>query len=447
MAAKSVGRAQDALTRFGLGPRPGEISDIANDPNGFVLSQLDRKSAPLVAEKLPDTSAILTAQAEYQAERRDPSGSLDARSPALPTYRRDVLARARQAILTDDPFAERLVMFWSNFFAVAADKGMRVRATAGAFEREAIRPHVLGRFADMLDAATKHPAMLAYLDNDDSIGPNSVRGRRSGNGLNENLARETLELHSVGVDGGYDQADVTALAAILTGWKGPSARRRGVKASFVFDPSAHEPGAHAVRGKRYAARGVDQGEAVLADLARAPATARHVARRLAAHFVADQPPAELVARLEDTFRRSDGDLRQVAAALVSTEAAWTPPPTKFVPPYDLLVAAHRLTGVQPTTELLLAATSALAQPTWMPSSPKGWPDGDRDWAAPDALIERLDWMSRIAAMAAGTTDIVTLADDVLGSRLRTATRDAIARAESRPQALALLMASAEFQTR
>ena len=447
MAAASAGRAETALARFGLGPRPGDMSKISNDPKGFVLGQLDQRTAPLIAGKLSDTRAILTAQAEYLAKRRAASGDADLKSPAQAVYRREAMARAAQSVATDHPFVERLALFWSNFFAVAADKGMRLRATAGAFEREAVRPHVLGRFADMLEAATKHPAMLAYLDNDQSIGPHSPRGRRNGEGLNENLARETLELHSLGVDGGYTQADVTRLAAVLTGWQGASTRRRGVKEAFVFNPLAHEPGAETILGRRYAQVGVRQGEAVLADLARAPATANHVARRLAAHFVADDPPADLVLRLAETFRRSDGDLRAVAATLAETEQAWTAPPAKFLPPYDLIVAAHRLTGLSPSEPLFLAATGALAQPTWVPSSPKGWPDGDRDWAAPDALIERLDWLGRIADAAAGTTDVAGLAEEALGGRLRPETRQAVARAESRPQALSLLMASAEFQTR
>ena len=445
MAAVQDGRAETALTRFGLGSRPGDVSKISNDPNGFVVAQLDDPAAPLLGERLPGTRAILTAQEALLAGRRDGEEGLDPREETQATYRRDVAARVSRAVATDRPFVERLVFFWSNFFTVSTDKGMRLRLTAGAFEREAIRPHVLGRFADMLVAATKHPAMLTYLDNDRSIGPGSPRRRRGRQGLTENLARETLELHSVGVDGGYDQTDVTELAAALTGWQGLSARRGGA-GTFFFEASAHEPGARTILGRRYAMAGVRQGEAVLADLARAPATADHVARRLAAHFVADDAPAALVARLARTFRESDGDLRAVALTLAGAQEAWTTPPRKFIPPFDLVVAAHRLTGVVPDERMVIAASAGLGQPVWSAPSPKGWPEGDADWVAPDALIERLDWLTRIAE-AADVADVEELAAGALGSRLRPETREAVQRAESRAQALALLMASSEFQTR
>lgn len=443
MAAHDSHDSVVALTRFGLGPRPGDRAEITSDPKGFVLAQIGGTTTASIAENLPDTGAILSAFAAFRAARAD--GDADAVSPIGDAYRRDVMARARHAVDTETPFVERLTMFWSNFFAISGEKGPRVRGIAGAYEREAIRPHVLGRFADMLTATTQHAAMLVYLDNSQSIGPSSRRGLARRVGLNENLARETLELHSLGVDGGYTQADVTALANIITGWQ--DSRAEGRLGAFVFNAAAHEPGPFTVLGRDYDEPGVRQGESVLADLAAHPSTARFVAQRLAQHFVSDRPPADLVDALGVTFAKTDGDLRAVAATLASTDSAWAEPPVKFVPPYDLMVAAHRVTGLAPTFPIFGRAIAALAHPAWTPDSPKGWPDGDLDWAAPDALVERLDWASRVADASAGTTDVVALADDILGPRLRPETRLAVARAESRQQGLALLIASAEFQTR
>ena len=216
----------------------------------------------------------------------------------------------------------RLVMFWSNHFCVSANKGP-VRGMAGAYEREAIRPHVLGRFVDMLLAVERHPAMLVYLDNHVSIGPNSRAGLNRGLGLNENLAREILELHTLGVGGGYTQEDVTNLARILTGWTVANlANPVGEPGRFFFAPARHEPGAWTVLGKRYGEAGMAAGEAVLRDLARHPATARHIARKLARHFVSAEPPAALVARLTPASRariRTIEESRRVFG--VTTDAA------------------------------------------------------------------------------------------------------------------------------
>ena len=346
MAIADADASLTALTRFGLGPTSDQIRRIAPDPRDFVQAQIADARPPLIDEPLPGSRDRLVAFADYLARRRSPDPDDDVRNPAGDIYRAEVLARARNAVATEAPFLERLVMFWSNFFAVAADKGPAVRAIAGAFEREAIRPHVLGRFADMLTAVTEHPAMLAYLDNNRSIGPHSRRGSKAGTGLNENLARETLELHSLGVDGGYSQADVTALANILTGWRTGAATGTPAFGTFVFDKAAHEPGSFAVLGKRYPGDGAAQGNTALADFAADPATAAHVARRLAAHFVADDPPDHIVATIAAAFEQSRGDLARVSAALVASDAAWSAPPGKFLPPFDFLVAAHRLTGTR-----------------------------------------------------------------------------------------------------
>jgi uncharacterized protein (DUF1800 family) len=247
------------------------------------------------------------------------------RDAYLPHYRAQVLARTISAVLTQRPFAERLVHFWGNHFAISADKGI-VLGLAGTLENEAIRPRVNGRFVDLLTAVEQHPAMIAFLDNQYSVGPNSraarfLEMRNTGRqlGINENLAREILELHTLGVNGGYTQTDVTTFAKVITGWSIGGGKGRlagGVPGRFFFRENVHEPGAKSFLGKTYAEEGQAQGEAVLADLARHPATANFIATKLVRHFIADDPPPAAVARVAHAFTKSGGDLPQVYAALI-----------------------------------------------------------------------------------------------------------------------------------
>src|SRR5262247_3379292 len=352
-----------ALHRFGFGPRPGSSAAIASDPRGAVLAELDRPNAGQIANAGLLTSGQINRVAfEFNAERQakerleakrkeaekqeaakraaegatvDAAGMerpMQARpemavqatppeTPMLQNFFREARAHFEPAINAEIGFVERLVWFWSNHFCVNAD----ATVMAGAYEREAIRPHVLGRFADMLLAAEGHPAMLIYLDNAQSIGPTSVAGINRTRGLNENLAREILELHTLGVRTVYSQDDVTSFAKVLTGWTLLQQVSDPVHGGeFIFIKRMHEPGPQTVIGKTYDDTGVEQGRAVLRDLARHPATAAHVAEKLARHFVADEPPRELVDRLAQRFRDSDGDLKEVAKALVTAPEAWSP---------------------------------------------------------------------------------------------------------------------------
>src|SRR5581483_1743735 len=440
MRPMSAHDAVTALRRFGLGARPGELARIAGDPRGFVLQSLtDPGRARIDDPALEPSHVVFAAAMEAQRRQRlaranpaaqdggaimrDGAGDGSAQragaapSPSMPPaargaeaapgnkaataapakageIRREAFveeagARFRHAATTDAAYLERLVMFWSNHFCVSANKGP-VRGIAGAFEREAIRPHVLGTFTDMLLAVEKHPAMIVYLDNQVSVGPGSPAGTNRNLGLNENLAREILELHTLGVDGGYSQADVTNFARILTGWTvGNLVNARSEPGKFFFAPARHEPGEWAVHGKRYPARGLETGEAVLRDLALHPATARHIAKKLARHFVAEEPPPALVARLERTFLDTRGNLAALAKALAQSEEAWQVAPTKVLPPYDFLVAVLRGLSLEPRPPELLRLSAMLGEPLWRPPSPAGWPDADTTWAAPSALRERL----------------------------------------------------------
>jgi len=365
------------------------------------------------------------------------------------TFRAEALARLQRATLVECGFAERLVVFWSNHFCISANKGGLARMWAGSFEREAIRPHVLGRFADMLKAVEQHPAMLFFLDNQQSLGPDSRAGINRQRGLNENLAREIMELHTLGVNGGYTQDDVTSLARIITGWT--FAGRQGVLGTpggFVFNANAHEPGAQRVLGKVYEANGLAQGEAVLADIARHPSTARFIATKFARHFVADDPPPALVAKLQDIFARTDGDLRLLANALIDSDEAWTAPLSKMRSPYEYLVATGRIFARVPEDPgRYLGGLNLLGQPLWSPAGPNGFPDTNAAWAAPEGMKLRLDIAAQASARLPDSLDPRELLELAAADAASEETRRTIERAESRQQAMAILLMSPEFQRR
>lgn len=476
----SAREAVIAMRRFGLGTRPGDVQRISGDPRGFLANQLANASLVLLNDPDLEPSHLVFAEAQRlqreQKAAKDLQKMATARSssgtdtPARPdamaplsfpqplpqlkpgAIRREAFAdetsaRIDRAVTTETPFLERLVYFWSNHFCVSAAKG-QVRGVAGAYEREVVRPHVLGRFADMLKASAKHPAMLIYLDNQISIGPNSQAGKNRGRGLNENLAREILELHTLGVNGGYTQDDVTNFARILTGWSvGNVDQPNATAGKFFFAPPRHEPGAWNVLRKRYEDLGVASGEAVLADLARHPATAKHIARKLAHHFLADDAPQTLIDRLAATFKKTDGDLAAVTKALVASPEVWEAKPRKVVPPFDFAVSLVRGFAVRPKAAEIARIAGALGQPTWAVPSPKGWPDDDNAWMGPSAVRERLRVAEVLARQMDKLTDPRTLADALLGDTLTEESRQAIARAESRDQGFEILVMVPEFLRR
>lgn len=365
------------------------------------------------------------------------------------TFRAEALARLQRAMMVDCGFTERLVVFWSNHFCISASKGELARMWAGAFEREAIRPHVLGRFADMLKAVEQHPAMLFFLDNQQSLGPDSRAGQNRKRGLNENLAREIMELHTLGVGGGYTQEDVTSLARIITGWTFAGRQGQlGAPGSFVFNANAHQPGPQRLLGKTYEATGLAQGEAALADIAHHPSTANFIATKFVRHFVSDDPPQAVVARLRDVFIKTDGDLKALASALVDSDEAWKAPLTKMRSPYDFLVASGRLLARVPEDPGgYLGNLNLLGQPLWTPAGPNGFPDTSAAWAAPEGMKLRLDIASQMGARLGPNIDPLDLLEFAAADAASIETRRTIERAESRQQALALLLMSPELQRR
>jgi uncharacterized protein (DUF1800 family) len=483
-----------ALHRFGLGPRLGSIAAIAADPRGALLSELDRpgmgritdpdllssgeaaraafdfrqeRKAQRLAEKelerqrqanapaasTPPATEMANAAPAAKDNTMEANAASAAAQPQKPNagpgipqqiFLEEAKARIDAALGADLGFIDRLVWFWSNHFCISADKG-GVRPLAGAYEREAIRPHVLGHFGDMLLAVESHPAMLLYLDNARSIGPNSIAGINQHKGLNENLAREILELHTLGVRTVYTQDDVTNFAKVITGWTVVAFKQDAAHGGeFTFDPRRHEPGPQTVIGKAYPDLGGEQGRAVLADLARHPATANHVAGKLARYFVADQPPQTLVDRLAKSFLDTNGDLKELARALVTAPEAWSVARSKLKPPGEWIVAALRATGVTPPDiRPVMQAHNMLGAPLWRPPAPKGFSSDSADWI--DGLSERLDVANELARRVAGLVDPQAVVDIALGPLATAETRQAIARAESRPQALALLLMASEFQ--
>ncbi len=420
--------AAQAMIRFGLGPRADQPAPA--DPRGWLASQL-REAGPAPA---PGTAAALEA---LRADRRDKPKPMQSRTHAL--FLRDALAHLTQGLTTGQGFRERLVWFWANHFSVSIRQGP-VAALIGPFIAEAIRPHVTGRFADMLLAVMRHPAMLLYLNNAFSFGPDSPAGRRTGRGLNENLARESLELHTVGLASGFTQADVTAYAKILTGW---SIDLKADPPGFLFRRFAHEPGWHSLLGHRFPP-GEAGGEAALRFLGTHPATYRHLATQLAVAFVADDPPSAAVSRLFETLDRTGGDLGAAAAALPGLPGAWRAE-TKLRTPQDLLIGAGRALGLRQAGRPMLWALHLLGQPLWAAPQPNGWADKAADWAAPEAMLRRVDFAYATAGRFPHPAEAVGHA--ALGPRLRPATRIALARAGSRRDALALLLSSPEFQRR
>ncbi len=258
-----------------------------------------------------------------------------------------------------------------------------------------------------------------------------------------------MELHTLGVGGGYTQDDVTSLARVITGWTYAGRQGQlGPAGTFAFNANAHQPGAQRVMGKIYEAGGVAQGEAVLTDIARHPSTAKFIATKFARHFVADDPPPALVARLQDVFTRTDGDLRALATALVDSSEAWQAPLTKMRSPYEFLIASGRLLARNPEDPgPYLNSLNVLGQPLWSPAGPNGFPDSNAAWAAPEGMKLRLDISAQIASRIAANIDPRDLLELAAADAASEDTRRTIERAESRQQALALLLMAPEFQRR
>lgn len=427
-----------ASIRFGYGPKPGET--LPTDARAWLRGQVLRPD-PLANG--PGTTAVQG----LLALRAD---ALDRKKKLKPDRVRRIYAAETKAITdhmvdTAMPFRERLVWFWFNHFTVSLTRFF-VAALLGDYVRAAIRPHVTGRFEDMVLAVMHHPAMLTYLDNVQSIGPDSPIGRRRHKGLNENLGRECMELHTVTPASGYTQTDVTNFSKILTGWgvSPPVQLERGASA-FRYLAAAHEPGTPELLGHRFPP-GEEGGVAALRFLANHPATYLSLATKLARHFIADDPPREAIERLTRVLADSRGDLKAASLALIDEPGA-AEPLTKLRTPSDYVVAATRALALPPNRRAaMMYAMRELGEPIFAAPLPNGWSDKAADWASGDGMMRRVDWAYDVSARAE-RHDPLAVAEAVLGPHLSAPTREAVARAGSRREGLTLLLASPEFLRR
>lgn len=438
-----------AMQRFGLGPRRGTIVRVAPDPLGALVQEVQTAGIA----RINDSRLPGYGRACDQSQRSFTN--------AEEIRRAELDARIDKHLSVDIGFVERLVLFWSNHFSMSVNKSGAVRGTIGQLERDVIRKHVLGRFSDMLIGVIKHPAMISYLDNDDSVGPHSEFGEPRGRGTNENLAREVLELHTLGSGGGYSEADVAAFALILSGWSyvrnweadnnyyGGNRRNRG---RFIFRPAWHEPGAISFMGRSYPPKGLTQGTEVLRRLARSPATAEHIAFKLVRHFITDEPTPEMVEPLKTRFLETRGDLKQVALALIRLPEAFAAPLRKIRTPYELGVAQARALGRRYDDETYWSFHGplyAMNNVPWQCQSPQGYSDDTAKWLQPDGMSVRVDTAQMMGWTYRDTVkgSVARLARDLYGSALSQASYERIEAAGSVSAALTILFSSPEFQRR
>lgn len=448
-----------AAIRYGYGRAPGGTGPADAEALLTALAAPDRARAAHPLPGLGDGLALLQANRDAQRARR--TGAPGAQEALNETRRgfdaamtRSLRAGLARIATGDAPFRERLTWFWADHFTVVA-KQNNLRALVPDYLDNAIRAHVAGRFADMLGAALGHPLMLAYLDQRDSVGPGSRRGRRQGGGLNENLARETLELHTLGVGAAYSQADVRQFAELLTGLT------FNIRKGTVFVPNRAEPGAEAVLGRRYGGARPRRADITRAieDLSVHPATARHLSRKLAVHFVSDTPDPGLVAHMARAWQAGGGDLARVYAAMLEHPAAWAPGAAKARQPFDFIAAALVALGLDGAAVTRLkggdwrraapVALRRMGQPFFTAPGPDGWPEAAEAWITPPGLAARINWAMEMPArlLEGELPDPRALVDSALGAAAGPDLRFAAGAAESRRQGVGLVLASAEFNRR
>ena len=437
-----------ALNRFGLGARPGEVLGL--DPKQWLRSQVISQPVAIQGLKLETTQQLLEEINSIRRDGMSVQSRKNLRKQAVKQEEAEIMALVSHCLRTEAPFAERLVRFWSNHFTVSSHGEQVVRYLAGAYEREAIRPHVFGKFLDMVIATARHPAMLVYLDQVRSVGPNSKVGRRRNLGLNENYARELMELHTLGVDGGYDQADVEALAKILSGWTtgGLWGKSSEQVTPFKFKASLHEPGTKILLGQKISESGEQEGLDAIKLLVGHPSTARFIATKLVQHFVEDIPVESDVDRIAKVFQDTDGDLARVSLALIDLRSAYDTNNRKFRPPQEYILAVGRALNFNELPSKFLAALRLMRQPYWGALSPAGYKDTTQAWADPDALVKRTKLARQITKpVKFSVSDIAELASQVVEAHDPAVLSNALFNQTNGRDALALLFASPDFQWR
>lgn len=512
----SVSFGTMAARRFGYGLRPGEPG--ARDVDDLI-AQVGRGVAevcPFPYDGIGGRRASFQqfpalAKADRQARKNGTVRKVGDR-PVRPlkiglraALLRDQHLKIQHAVASPFGFYERLASFWCDHFAINAGKNAGMEILVGLYEAEALRPNLASSFQQLLSAAVLHPAILLYLDQSHSVGPNSPFGKKTGRGLNENLARELLELHTMGAGSGYTQDDVRAAADVLTGLDGGP--------FWVFEtsyrPDRAEPGVHRVLGRDYGGeiRSMDDVNALLADLAGRAETRTHICRKLVAHFVADDPPVDIVQAMEAAWDRSGGILLEVYRAMLEHPRSWQEEGQKARQPLDFVVAGLRAFDVpadaltpipakagkmeasadamsasaadgqpqtaSPTEEtmietggtgmvaaptvdgkapfrsnpLTVGALQNLGQPLWQPPSPAGWDEDIASWVTATQLTQRIAWIRQVIDRFGGTVDPRTLLKAVLGDAARDDTIHVVTGAPTREAGLCLVLASPEFNRR
>jgi uncharacterized protein (DUF1800 family) len=403
------------LNRLSYGPRPGDIEKVtAMGAERYIQQQLHPEAlaeSPQLTTQLAQLRTLQMSPVELLGQYRLPARQGNQKQPkkevqqanrvaARTIVEEAVQARLLRATQSDRQLQEVMVDFWFNHFNVFAGKGL-TRLWVGSYEQDAIRPHALGRFRDLLAATAKHPAMLFYLDNWQNTAPNSAGARGRFNGLNENYARELMELHTLGVEGGYTQQDVITLAKILTGWGlQPRIRQmQGNQTGFYFDARRHDFSDKVFLGKPIKGSGIQEGEQALDILANHPATARYISYQLAQYFVADQPPKSLVDRLAQRFLATDGDIRAVLDTLFHSPEFWDGKyyNAKFKTPYQYVVSALRATDTPvSSTWLFQGALQQMGMPIYGCATPDGYKNTQEAWLNPDAMTRRLSLATALA---------------------------------------------------
>lgn len=443
--------ANIAVNRFGYGARSGEIEKAILSPKEWVKSQITNVSFD---SSLPSSNDIFIEQAEYQKikkqlKKKELQNSQNT-NKMLKNYPRLVLKNMsidvlQRAITSSHSVSWRLLDFFSNHFSVSRN-GRLMAGLAATLEREAIAPNMLGNFGDLLLAVEQHPAMLIYLNNEKSFGPNSQIAIKRNKGLNENLAREILELHTLGADGGYSQTDVIELAKAITGWsvKRPS-QDNGT--GFIFRPNGHEPNSRVVLGKKYPQKGLLQGQEILRDLAVQPATAKYICFKLAHHFIGNNPERTLLEKMENVWMSSQGNITKVMHALIDSDESWQEKPQKFKTPREFIISTYRALSVDKIeNKFLLNSLVEFGQEPFNAGSPAGYSDDYKDWLGGSSLMARIDWSSKVA-QSNKRINIDKIINSTFSQNISRNTYQAIMRAESREQALTLFLMSPEFQWR
>jgi len=433
-----------ATNTLGMGARPGEIEACKTDPKGWILAQIQNPAPGLPARLAAQSTGalVLERKALYKKQRQQDRNIRGISEYASQQFQAELVWRHRQAVESSTSFVERWARFWGNRFTVSG-RNNHLRTIAGAFLREAIRPNIFGRFEDMLKASTIHPAMLHYLDNENSVGPNSVYGQRKAGKHNENLGREILELHTLGVDGGYTIDDITALAFGLTGWTTP---RNPADFKGVFRRQKHEPGPVTMLGKTYRKSGRNRLGRMLKDLARHPSTARDIAVQIARHFIAGKAQRIVIDTLADCFLETDGDLKELALCLVELDATWAQDDWMFKRPDEYIVSAGRaLPDWEDHFDPVIS--KLLGQPLLRPPGPDGWKQTGEDWINAENIVIRLGWLRRSLDTLPSWINVEYFMEEALGGHVSGTTRTTLSQNLLRNELLTLGLMSPEFLRR